>query len=514
MSNKVEVLSAVSIPFLPGTLVAGKYRIERPLGQGGMGYVVLARHVQLDQLVALKFMHAWLANESPRAAARFLGEARAAARIRSDHVARVTDTGTLEDGSPYMVMEYLEGQDLDSLLQERKALPVSMAISYALQASEGLGEAHAAGIVHRDLKPSNLFLARQTDGSVRIKLLDFGISKVTSASVSSNPPPEAGDRSSVLFGSPLYMSPEQMRATGSADQRTDIWGLGVVLYEMLTATPPFVGNTLPEIRARVFEEPPVSLRTLRADVPLVLDQAVLQCLEKDPQRRFQSVAALARALAPFGTPEAATAAERIDRIMRRPQRRVEDAVSEPPDVANVTVPPPTSLTSLTRTSFGRAVDRVASLMRPAGIDAHPPREVPTVVSAQMAMTRPSLNRARRTRFRRGGRSRLLLVSAAGLGLGAAFAFAGVLQWRNLVHPTNRRAGETAPTPSSIAIAAPMPTTPPSAMTVVGLATAPTSVSLPRPAPPTSTTGARRPTPAPIATSNTARIGTSGFGGRE
>ena len=223
MSEMGELLSGLSMPFRAGALVAGKYRIERPLGQGGMGYVVLARHVQLDQPVALKFMHAWRASESPKGAARFLDEARAAARIHSDHVARVSDTGTLEDGSPYMVMEYLEGKDLEALLQERRRLPVPLAVAYAMQASEGLGEAHAAGIIHRDLKPANLFLARQTDGSVRLKLLDFGISKMAGVSSGSS---EIREVNSSMCGSPLYMAPEQMRSSGDADQRADIWAHG------------------------------------------------------------------------------------------------------------------------------------------------------------------------------------------------------------------------------------------------------------------------------------------------
>ena len=331
MSEKDQVVSRTVMPFSPGALVSGKYRIERALGQGGMGCVVLAKHEQLNQQVALKFMHAWLANRSPNGAARFLDEARTAARIRSDHVARVSDTGTLDDGSPYMVMEYLEGEDLEALLEERRCLPVSLAIDYALQVSEGLGDAHAVGIVHRDLKPSNLFVARQSDGSVRVKLLDFGISKMRAGQLS---PVDIGIASSQPCGSPLYMAPEQMRSSNIVDERVDIWSLGVILYEMLAATPPFLGNTVPEICARVLNEPPEPLRTLRSDLPDAVEAAVMQCLEKDPCRRFQSVAAFARVLAPFGGPNSQAAATRLERMAQERERRTVQTsdASEPPTV--------------------------------------------------------------------------------------------------------------------------------------------------------------------------------------
>ncbi len=319
MSEKDQVVARTAMPFAPGTVVSGKYRIERALGQGGMGCVVLATHEQLNHQVALKFMHAWLASRSPHGAARFLDEARTAARIRSDHVARVSDTGTLDDGSPYMVMEYLEGEDLEALLEERRCLPVSLAIDYALQVSEGLAAAHAVRIVHRDLKPANLFVARQSDGSVRIKLLDFGISKMRAGQLS---PVDIGITNSQPCGSPLYMAPEQMRAPNVVDQRVDIWSLGVILYEMLAATPPFLGNTVPEICARVLNAPPEPLRTLRADLPDAVEAAVMQCLEKDPCRRFQSVAALARVLAPFGGPDARAIAARLERVAQEREQRI------------------------------------------------------------------------------------------------------------------------------------------------------------------------------------------------
>ncbi len=355
--------SGPSMPFIPGVIVDGKYRLERPLARGGMGFVVLGRHVQLDLPVALKFMHAWLAHTVPKGAARFLDEARAAARLQSDHVARVTDTGTFQ-GSPYMVMEYLEGEDLETLLRRQPVLPVALAVRHALQASEALGEAHAAGIVHRDLKPANLFLARRSDGSIRIKLLDFGISKMVGGVTGPNPAwdsadsPEAAEMNAAVCGSPLYMAPEQMLSSSRTDTRTDIWALGVVLYEMLAGVRPFAGENLAELCSRVLDPRPTPLREIRPEVPVVLESAVMQCLQKDPDCRFQSVSAFAHALASPGAGGTRAAAARIDRIVKARSARF-SADAEGKDAV---VPEE----ALTRTSFNRAVDGLAVLMNVGG----------------------------------------------------------------------------------------------------------------------------------------------------
>jgi serine/threonine-protein kinase len=303
-----------SMPFQPGTVLAEKYRVDRLLGQGGMGWVVVATHLQLEQRVALKFMHAEQAALDPDSVKRFLREARAAARIQSEHVARVMDVGTLENGSPYLVMEYLEGHDLEHELRSGRQLPVRTAIDYALQACEGLAEAHAAGIVHRDLKPGNLFLARRADGSHRIKLLDFGISKL--APISGKTEEIAMTSTQALMGSPLYMSPEQLRSSKNVDKRADIWSLGIIIYEMLGGRAPFDGETLPEVCARIMAEPPEPLRAARPDLSPELETVVMRCLEKDVTKRYQDVAGLARGLAPFGAPEMTAAAERIGRLVR------------------------------------------------------------------------------------------------------------------------------------------------------------------------------------------------------
>src|SRR3954471_13257585 len=160
----------------PGDIIAGKFQIERVLGEGGMGYVVSARHLQLGQVVALKFMREDVLTSEFKS--RFLREARNTVRLKSKHVSRVLDVGTLDGGSPYMVMEYLEGTDLSELLHKRGPLPVADACEYILQACEAIAEAHGYGIVHRDLKPATLFLTRGQSGEPVVKVLDFGVSKV------------------------------------------------------------------------------------------------------------------------------------------------------------------------------------------------------------------------------------------------------------------------------------------------------------------------------------------------
>jgi serine/threonine-protein kinase len=294
-----------------GQILAGKFRIERVLGQGGMGVVVAATHLQLEERVALKFLLPD-ALSNPEAVERFAREARAAVKIKSEHVARVSDVGTLESGSPYMVMEYLEGQDLAGFVHANGAMAVPLAIEFVLQACEAIGEAHALGIVHRDLKPANLFVTRRVDGSPCVKVLDFGISKLTAPGGG----PDLGmTKTSTVMGSPLYMSPEQMSSTRNVDMRTDIWALGVILYEILTGHVPFEAETMPQLCGMILQDPPRPLRDLRPDLPDVLQAVIFRCLEKSRDRRFANVADLAAALAPLGAPSAQRSAERISRVL-------------------------------------------------------------------------------------------------------------------------------------------------------------------------------------------------------
>ncbi len=309
----------------PGTLLAGKYLVERVLGEGGMGVVVAARHTQLEQRVALKFVLPE-ALKSTDAVERFAREARAAAKLKSEHVARVLDVGSLENGAPYMVMEYLEGRDLAAIIEERPLSPRE-AVDLVLQACEAVAEAHAAGIVHRDLKPKNLFVTTRVDGRPLVKVLDFGISKQSNADGSTSGQLSL-TRTTMVMGSPNYMSPEALRSAKQVDARSDLWALGVILYEAMTGHVPFVADTITQLTAMVLEQRPRPLSDLRPDVPIGLANAVLACLEKDPALRTQSVADLARAIEPFG--ENAGVADRIANVARggTTQRSVVDRSSD------------------------------------------------------------------------------------------------------------------------------------------------------------------------------------------
>ena len=291
-----------------GQVIDGKYRVERILGTGGMGVVVAATHLELGQPVAIKFLLAEGVGR-PDVAARFIREARAAASIRGEHVARVIDVGRLENGAPYIVMEYLEGRDLEHLLRGGP-LPIEDSVDYVIQACDAMAEAHRLGIVHRDLKPANLFLTQAPDGSPVVKVLDFGISKTSIDSAQ-----QALTNPAALMGSPLYMSPEQMRSAREVDHRTDIWSLGAVLYELLAGSPPFTADSVPALIASIMSDTPRSLRNLRADLPDALIGIVMRCLEKDRASRFNDVGELAGALSPFAPHRSMAVVERAARIL-------------------------------------------------------------------------------------------------------------------------------------------------------------------------------------------------------
>jgi eukaryotic-like serine/threonine-protein kinase len=282
-------------PVSPGEIVAGKYRVERVLGVGGMGVVVSARHTTLDQVVAIKFLVVNRFATHEEAIARFLDEARAAASIESDYVCRVFDVGTLDNGTPFMVMEHLEGCDLDEEVQQRGQLELVEAVDYVLQAADALAAAHQLGIVHRDIKPANLFLATRPDGTRRVKVLDFGISEI-----GSNVEIMRARRETASLGTPAYMSPEQARGI-DVDARTDIWGLGAILYELVTGQMAFVGKDVKAILDHVLQEDPCPMPALRRDVPTELEAIVMRCLDRDRSARWPSAARFAAALAPFGS---------------------------------------------------------------------------------------------------------------------------------------------------------------------------------------------------------------------
>jgi serine/threonine-protein kinase len=292
----------------PADVIAGKYKVERVLGAGGMGVVLAARHLHLPQRVAIKFLRAEAAQEKS-AVDRFLREAQAAVALSSEHVARVLDVGTLESGEPYMVMEYLDGTDLARTLVEHGPMPIADAVGAVLQACEAIAEAHALGIIHRDLKPANLFLNRRRDGTSIIKVLDFGISKTldwNEPGVSENL-----TASGLVMGSPGYMSPEQVRSAKDVDGRTDIWSLGVILYELTTGVRPFVGRTLGEVLALIVSEDVPSVRRHRTEIPEGLAAVIAQCLERRVDRRIQDVGALASKLVAYGPRGGEGSLERI-----------------------------------------------------------------------------------------------------------------------------------------------------------------------------------------------------------
>jgi serine/threonine-protein kinase len=306
----------VESPVKEGDVLAGKYRVERVLGVGGMGVVVAALHTELDERVALKFLLPSAA-QNPSVVARFSREARAAAKIKSQHVARVSDVGTLETGVPYIVMEYLEGADLSAMLERQGRLPYGVAVDYVLQASEAIAEAHAAGFVHRDLKPGNLFLARQADGSHLVKVLDFGISKAVIADEPTGGAKQGSlTRTSDIFGSPMYMSPEQLKSSRDVDPRADIWALGVILYELVTGVSPFDRATVAETFGAILYEKPRSTRELVAEIPEELDHAILRCLEKDANGRFPNIAEMVKALLPFAKDATRATLDRTSRVLR------------------------------------------------------------------------------------------------------------------------------------------------------------------------------------------------------
>ncbi|HEX6272283.1 MAG TPA: serine/threonine-protein kinase [Polyangiaceae bacterium] len=314
MSNQLATEHGhVAAGVQPGQILLGKYRIERVLGVGGMGVVVAATHVTLEERVAIKFLLPD-ALQNAEAVARFLREARAAVRIKSEHVARVTDVGTLETGAPYMIMEYLDGGDLGALAKTHGALPVELAVEYLLQACEALAEAHALGIIHRDLKPSNLFVVTRADGTPSVKVLDFGISKVTG--MGSSGADLGMTKTTTIMGSPLYMSPEQMASSRDVDARTDIWALGAILFELLTGRVPFQADTITQLCAMILQQRAEPLRNFRPDAPEGLQNVISRCLEKDRNHRYANIAEFAHSLAPFAPRRARLSIERVSRVVQ------------------------------------------------------------------------------------------------------------------------------------------------------------------------------------------------------
>ena len=275
-----------------GDIVHGRYRVRQELGRGGMAVVLAAYDGVLEREVALKIMLPHLVT-SREAVERFINEARSLAKLESPHVVRVLDCGRLKApmacaGLPFMVLELLRGDDLYTVAAREGGLPAERVVRYALQACAGLAAAHAQGIVHRDLKPENLFLALDSDGRECLKVLDFGIARSHSRRTLT--------RGRVGLGSPGYMSPEQVQGGSAIDARSDVWGLGVVMYELLAHRPAFVGDDSHTLCAQTLTAEVPPLGQLRPELPLPLVRVVERCLERDPARRFNGVEELAQAL--------------------------------------------------------------------------------------------------------------------------------------------------------------------------------------------------------------------------
>jgi serine/threonine-protein kinase len=290
------------LPLSPGTVVAGRYRVEHALGAGGMGSVVAAYDLVTRASVAIKHLLPRHAGNRD-AEARFQREGRLSAWIKSDHVARVLDSG--EIGCPgigtsrYLVMERLDGRDLRSLVREQGPLPIHEAVGYVRQACIALAEAHALGVVHRDLKPANLFCARGADGAPIIKVLDFGIAKFMRPGVAGDDIEVTGP--ATMIGSRPYMSPEQMLDAKEVDARSDVWALGTILFYLITGVTPFEGESSCDLALNILQGEPRSLSGLRPGVPPGLDAVIRRCLEKVRDRRFAGVVELSEALAPFAS---------------------------------------------------------------------------------------------------------------------------------------------------------------------------------------------------------------------
>jgi serine/threonine protein kinase len=287
-----------------GQTIAGKYRVEGLLGKGGMGLVLHARHVRLDEQVAIKVLLPAML-EVPGMTTRFLREAQAASKIKSRHVARVSDVDVLPSGAPYMIMEYLDGMSLAQVRRQKGPLEIPEAVRCVLEACDAIAEAHSLGIVHRDLKPANLFLAKGHDGEEIVKVLDFGISKVDA------PGEQDTTQTGQMMGSPKYMAPEQMLSMHDVDGRSDIWSLGAILYDFVAGRPPFMAETVAQLCALVLHDRPGSPRKHRPDLPEGVEAVILRCLERDRANRFANVAELVAALAPFAPPGARIPTPRV-----------------------------------------------------------------------------------------------------------------------------------------------------------------------------------------------------------
>jgi eukaryotic-like serine/threonine-protein kinase len=437
-----------------GQIVGDRYRIDALLGAGGMGMVVAATHVELGQRVAIKF----LLDVHEQTVARFQREGRLLVRLKSPHVARVIDVDVLEDDTPYIVMEHLEGQDLADLTGAVGRLPYAEVVDYVLQACDAIAEAHALGIVHRDLKPANVFLSQDRRGTRTVKVLDFGISKL----VQTDQAPTSSDLTSegVAIGSAGYMAPEQISNARDVDARADIYSLGALMYALMAGAPPHDGDSPFAILAAMMTTPLTPLCSLVPDAPPGLGAAVERCLAQDPEARWPTVAHFAQALAPFATPRGHLYIKQISATL---------GVALPEAIESldtVALPPPNA------GAQHRSVPPAAPARAPNdALPSVPPQGTPRPFVAPTLHSETSGTAARR-------KSSLALILAGGLGV-VAVLFAGTA-WKMFQAakptPTPPVATEIAPpTPAVLATTAAEPSAAPAPMPAPSEASLPSTV---------------------------------------
>lgn len=457
-----------------GQIVADKYRIDGIMGTGGMGVVVAATHVELDQRVAIKFLR----EVSPEALARFQREARLLVKLKSPHVARVFDVGALEDDTPFIVMEHLDGSDLSTVLGARGRLPYEEAIDYVLQASEAVAEAHAHGMVHRDLKPANLFLAKGPGTTTTVKVLDFGVSKILDDRISAEEKTRGGDLTNegVALGSPGYMSPEQMTSARSVDVRSDIFSLGALLYRLISGQAPFKGSSVVTILAAMATENLAPIRSVVPEVPEGLAHAIEKCLAQDRDQRFANVAFFAHALLPFANRRGRVVIEQISSTLGVPIP--EDMLSAtlmrpvsapPPGTRGEPFAPRAAATPHSQTTGGTGVPAQTLVMTaPVGGSGPPP-------ASSSSHARPIT----------------IGIALLALGLLVGLATWRITRARQAPDDDAKPAAAAASTAAALTSAAPL-ATPPASATITAPAPTPEPSTMPEPPPKPSATG--KPTP--------------------
>jgi serine/threonine-protein kinase len=307
-----------------GRVIASRYRLERPLAQGGMGSVWVARHLQLDSTLAIKFIDAQLAH-LPEARGRFEREAKVAAQLQGPNLVQIHDYG-VDDDTPYMVMEYLQGEDLCARLNREKKLSLESAADIVVQVARVLRRAHEAGIIHRDLKPGNVFLVRGEDDDDLVKVLDFGLAKIP-RSTSADEMTQTG----TLLGSPRYMSPEQARAMKNIDHRSDLWSLAVIAFRAITGALPFPGDEIADVLVKICAEPAPTPSSIDPALSPAIDRFFKRAFQHDPAKRFQSAREFSRELllATTGRTSTLGSSPALIEAARAPKARADEASGTP-----------------------------------------------------------------------------------------------------------------------------------------------------------------------------------------